>query len=529
MGRQLRNFGVAALLMSLSAQASASSLEDWIRRLTNPPETLTLTSTRVESPSVKITPMLISFKGVVKIPSYLTLQSGMPRVHNVAAQLIIDGNLICNYSPRSIIDRYYVLKSCSDGSRSGEEVDVRNKIEVSLNYSNSSKATLVAKVVVVRTEESSYGINFPYIKATKGQILTYNGEAWVPGDVADLDLADGTQGEQGEMGPQGPMGPAGANGAAGIAGTPGVKGDKGDKGEKGDKGDRGEKGEAGSAGAAGSVGATGAIGPQGPAGVAGSVGATGAIGPQGPAGPAGSVGAIGPQGPAGAAGAVGATGATGPQGPRGEAGSNGTQGSKGDTGATGAMGPMGPQGPAGLAGANGADGINGANGTNGAPGAKGDKGEKGDRGLSEIAYLRDERASGVAGGTCTSTGWDSRVLNTLGGDSGFITLANNRFTLTPGKYFIEIVAPAFGVNQHQAKLKVIETNQDVMFGTNASSHASSPSGTTSIIMGEIIIEAASTFEIQHRCLGAKGTTGLGAPANFGSPEIYTQVKIIKKQ
>jgi hypothetical protein len=186
-------------------------------------------------------------------------------------------------------------------------------------------------------------------------------------------------------------------------------------------------------------------------------------------------------------------------------------------------------GLSGAQGAQGLQGLPGAQGPAGAAGAKGDKGDKGDRGLSEIAYMRDERVSGTQGGTCTQGLWNTRALNTLGGDTTFISLIGNRFVLQPGKYFIEIVAPGHGVNQHQAKLKVIETNSDVMYGTNIASASNAPSTTLSVIMGELVVSEASTFEVQHRCATSRADSGFGVAAGFGSSEIYTQVKIIKKQ
>lgn len=217
-------------------------------------------------------------------------------------------------------------------------------------------------------------------------------------------------------------------------------------------------------------------------------------GPAGPMGPTGLTGLQGPQGVKGDTGPIGATGAQGP---------------KGDTGPTGPTGPFGPPGP------------------QGAQGPKGDKGEKGERGLTQIAYLRDERSPGVSGGTCTSGSWIQRILNTVGGDTSFISLALNRFTLQPGTYFIEIIAPAYGVNQHQAKLKWLNTNMDMLYGTNVSSLSSAPSTTLSIAMGDIVVDSVSTFEIQHRCATTSATTGFGISANFGTPEIFTQVKIVK--
>lgn len=158
---------------------------------------------------------------------------------------------------------------------------------------------------------------------------------------------------------------------------------------------------------------------------------------------------------------------------------------------------------------------------------KGDKGDKGDQGLSEIAYLRDERASGILGGSCTAGNWMQRTLNVLGGDTNFISLSNNQFVLQPGKYFIEASAPAFSVNSHQAKLVNIETGSDILIGSAA--YAGTTSITTSNIAGEIVVTSASTFEIQHRCQTTRSLTGFGLPTGFGPNEIFTQIKIIKKQ
>lgn len=117
----------------------------------------------------------------------------------------------------------------------------------------------------------------------------------------------------------------------------------------------------------------------------------------------------------------------------------------------------------------------------------------------------------------------------IGGDNAFISLANNRFVLLPGKYFIEVQAPGYMNGFHQAKLKVLETNEDIMYGTTMVSHPTSPSVTLSVISGEIIVAATSTFEIQHRCSNDRMNVGFGQAANFGGAEVYTQVKIIKKQ
>ena len=194
------------------------------------------------------------------------------------------------------------------------------------------------------------------------------------------------------------------------------------------------------------------------------------------------------------------------------------------------MGPMGPMGMTGAVGATGPQGPQGAPGADGAPGAQGPqglKGDKGDRGLSEIAYLRDERATGVMGGPCTAGSWQQRTLNVLGGDTNFISLSSNRFVLQPGKYFIDVTAPGYAVNSHQAKLIQVETASDVILGSTAFSGTAAM--TSSYISGEIVVTTSSTFEIQHRCSTTRTVSGFGAAANFGNNEIFTQVKIIRKQ
>jgi hypothetical protein len=521
MQRQLIRFSLCTLILSTATLAFAgNNFEDWIRRLSKPSKYLVLTSTREESPVYKMSPKLVSFKGVIKVPSYMMLESGSPRVHGSAGQLVIDGQITCNYSPRSHSDRYYVLRECSDGSRSGEKVDVQNKIEVKLNFASSVKASLTSKISVVQSSAVEYGINFPYIKAEEGQILIYNGEAWVAGDVSELNIS-GIKGDKGDPGIAGPQGPAG------VAGSDGLQGAKGDAGANGLAGVQGPAGANGVAGPQGPAGANGVAGPQGPAG------ANGVAGPQGPAGVAGPQGATGPKGDNGVAGLAGAQGPVGPAGSQGERGLQGIKGNDGAAGFAGAQGPAGATGAVGPKGDNGIDGLAGVQGPAGpagAVGSQGPKGDKGDSSLTEIAYLRDERASGQHGGSCIGGGvWNPRSLNVLGGDIGFISLANNRFLLQPGKYFVEITAPASATAAHQAKLKVIETGVDVLIGSSSFSHPTSQSASQSIISGELIIAAASTFEIQHRCGSEKLFTGLGQATAFGTVEIYTQVKIIKKQ
>ena len=562
-------FTAGALAFAGQAEAHNNLWDGLIKRLSgHNSKNIQLVSSKETRPHHKIIPKVISFRGEIEIPSTMTLPQGRGYPHPSAGQLIIDNQVVCNYSPKSshlITGNIYKFKNCSDGSRAKDSVHVNSKIELVLNQASGDKAVLLANVRVLRSEEVEYGLVFPYINATEGQILSFNGDAWVPVDPSSLGGgagSQGPQGEPGEQGPMGPQGPKGEQGEPGIAGTPGEKGEKGDKGDPGvagpvgpqgpagaagtvgPQGPKGDAGPAGVAGAAGPKGDQGIAGPVGPQGPKGDQGIAGAVGPQGPKGDQGIAGAVGPQGPKGDQGIAGAVGPKGDIGPAGEVGPQGPKGDQGIAGADGAVGPQGPkgdagpQGPMGLAGAQGPQGLQGPAGPQGAQGetgaqgpqgVKGDKGDKGDRGLSQIAYIRDEKTSGVAGGTCTASAWNTRILNTLGGDTSFITLQNNRFTLTPGKYFIEASTPGYQVGMTQAKLKVIETNEDVLVGSSTFSHNTSPSVVHSQIQGEVIIEQTSTFEVQQNCALTRNLSGLGVPSSFGLKEVYTQVKIIKTE
>ena len=125
---------------------------------------------------------------------------------------------------------------------------------------------------------------------TQGDLLLFDGAAWI---LNRSTSGTGPTGPQGEVGPQGP---AGADGAPGADSTvPGPQGEVGPAGPAGADstvpGPQGEVGPAGPAGADSTV--------PGPAGADGAPGADGAAGPAGPAGPtaisadAGNIAALG--------------------------------------------------------------------------------------------------------------------------------------------------------------------------------------------------------------------------------------------
>ena len=157
--------------------------------------------------------------------------------------------------------------------------------------------------------------------------------------------------------------------------------------------------------------------------------------------------------------------------------------------------------------------------------------------VSRTAYIKDVKASGTSGGTFTSGAWQTRTINTLSGDTEFISIGTGttgtdgtatRFTLEPGKYEIEAQSVGYAVNSHQAKLYNITDSNDSIIGTGEQSRTTDAHGTWSKIEGTLIITNSKTFEIQHRCSTTNGaTSGRGAAVNFSINEVYTICKIRK--
>ncbi|OUR96271.1 hypothetical protein A9Q84_07895 [Halobacteriovorax marinus] len=398
--------------------------------------------------------------------------------------------------------------------------------------------------------------------------------------VAGAQGIKGDKGDSGVAGAIGPQGLQGENGNDGVAGTAGAQGLPGIAGVAGEKGDTGAIGPQGLPGVVGAVGAVGAQGLPGTAGQAGDKGEKGDIGPQGLPGISGAVGAQGLPGVAGVAGIAGIKGDTGSQGLQGIQGLPGVAGTAGLIGATGAQGSQGIQGIQGATGETGAVGSQGLPGITGVAGKDGIDGKDGadasvdlsagvgitgsivngvgtiavDVGVepgqivqvgvdgripasllpesevsssAQVAYIKDVKASGTHGGDCTSGTYVKRDLNTVSGESSFVSLANNQFSLAPGTYRIDANAPGYLENLHKAKLVNATIGQDVLLGSTQRSHTSYGGVTNSKIMGEFTITEASLFEIQHRCTTSRTIVGFGVAASFGDSEIYTQVKIVK--
>ena len=149
--------------------------------------------------------------------------------------------------------------------------------------------------------------------------------------------------------------------------------------------------------------------------------------------------------------------------------------------------------------------------------------------VPRTAYIKDVKSSGTSGGTFTSGAWRTRDLNTLEGDTEFVSLSANQIILAPGKYEIEASVSAYRVNLHKAKIRNITDSTDDIIGSNKySTNVPADSDLShSEVIGTINITSSKTFEIQHRSSATRSNDGFGVASSFGVDEIYTTIKIKK--
>jgi hypothetical protein len=142
------------------------------------------------------------------------------------------------------------------------------------------------------------------------------------------------------------------------------------------------------------------------------------------------------------------------------------------------------------------------------------------------AIFRDEKTSGTNGGTFTSGAWRTRDINatqvnTITGAS----IASNQITLPAGTFYVEVSAPAFAVDQNQARLQNITDSTTTIIG-QCSYTAPAVCAASAIIVGQFTITSSKTFEVQHQCNYTRANDGFGTQNAFGT-QVYTTVSISK--
>lgn len=141
--------------------------------------------------------------------------------------------------------------------------------------------------------------------------------------------------------------------------------------------------------------------------------------------------------------------------------------------------------------------------------------------------LEDQKAANTDGGTFTAGADRTRTLNTEVRDAlNICTLSSNQFTLPAGTYYMEWCCPAYAVDGHQSMLynvtgATVVKRGSTAYGSNATSVQTESRGSA-----VVTVAGSTAFEIRHRCVTTRSTTGFGIAANLGT-EVYACVSIWK--
>lgn len=144
-----------------------------------------------------------------------------------------------------------------------------------------------------------------------------------------------------------------------------------------------------------------------------------------------------------------------------------------------------------------------------------------------VAIVRDEKTIGTNGGTFTSGAWQTRTLNTIGGNlGGSVSLGSNQITLASGNWLVVAHAPAYKVGGHQARLRNITDSTTDALGVSIRSDTADQTSNTSIINTFLNLGSSKVFELQHRCNTTQAGNGFGIASGFGT-EVYSTMVIQK--
>lgn len=143
-------------------------------------------------------------------------------------------------------------------------------------------------------------------------------------------------------------------------------------------------------------------------------------------------------------------------------------------------------------------------------------------------HVRDEKASGTAGGGATSGSWFTRTLNTVVSNTiSGASLASDSVTLTvPGVYQYEASTPASQVDQHQSRMFNVTATAALNVGGSEFAVATTQMVTRSTVRGVIVITGTTSLRLEQRVASSKSTDGLGVGNSFGT-NVYSELVIRK--
>lgn len=153
--------------------------------------------------------------------------------------------------------------------------------------------------------------------------------------------------------------------------------------------------------------------------------------------------------------------------------------------------------------------------------------ENGEEYEMAIAVIADQKTLGTEGGTFTSGAWRVRDLNTeLSDPDDIVSVADNKFTLPAGTYFLFASAPAFKTQQHQVRLYNDTASEEIAVGSSEIAAAAYAAQTRSWVAKVITLTVETDIELQHECNTTWALRGFGIEGDF-NVEIYALVIIVK--
>ena len=142
-------------------------------------------------------------------------------------------------------------------------------------------------------------------------------------------------------------------------------------------------------------------------------------------------------------------------------------------------------------------------------------------------HVREEQASGTAGGTSTSATYHVRTLNTTVGANSIIgaSLASNIVTLPAGTYEVVASAPAAAAGVHKLSLYNDSDAVDILVGSNAAGPTPTGVQTHSLCQGRFTLAATKNVKLRHYIGNGLASSGLGAAVSSGQVEVYASLQL----
>jgi hypothetical protein len=146
-----------------------------------------------------------------------------------------------------------------------------------------------------------------------------------------------------------------------------------------------------------------------------------------------------------------------------------------------------------------------------------------------VVYAKDVKGLGSTGGTATVSTWTKRDLNTLEGNTSFISLSSNEFTLSvAGTYVIKGCSPFRAVAGAKIRLYNVSDSAVAIYGTSSAvANGGANNQDYSCIGGVVTISGSKTFSVEYYVGSSTNNNDLGMATGFGADEVYTQIEIMK--